>query len=132
MDEQPSAAELVQAVAEFLEQDALPRLEGLAAFHARVAISVLGIVRRELEIGPHARAEELAGLKALLGRQGTAEELNSELCERIAGGGMSLATPGLLQHLMHSAMDKLAVDQPAYSTYRRLALETGRNVKPER
>jgi hypothetical protein len=120
MDEQPSAAELVQAVADYLRDDALPKLDGLVAFHARVAISVLGIVRRELETGPEARARELGALRDLLGRDGAVQDLKEALCSHIADGSMTLATPGLLPHLMNSAMDKLAVDQPAYSTYRRL------------
>jgi hypothetical protein len=120
MDEQPAAAELVQAVADFLRDDALPRLDGLAAFHARVAISVLGIVRRELEMGPAARARERGALRDLLRRDGSLQDLNDALSRHIADGSMTLATPGLLPHLMASAMDKLAIDQPAYSTYRRL------------
>ena len=120
MREQPSAAELIQAVADFLRADALPQLEGLTAFHARVAVNVLEIVKRELEMGPGADAAELAGLRALLGRDGTLGALNRDLCARIAADEMSLETPGLLQHLLRVAQDKLSVDQPGYSTYQRL------------
>lgn len=120
MREQPTSAELIQSVVDFLRDDAMPKLDGLTAFHARVAVSVLEIVRRELEIGPRADADELAGLHALLGKRGSLEDLNRELCARIADGTMSLATPGLLQHLFDSTINRLAVDQPGYSTYLRL------------
>lgn len=121
MHEQPSAPELIQAVADFLRVDALPKLDGLTAFHARVAVNVLEIVMRELEMGPRADAAELAGLRALLGREGSLDVLNQELCTRIAGNEMSLESPGLLEHLMRVALGKLSVDQPGYSTYQRLA-----------
>jgi hypothetical protein len=120
MREQPGAPELIQAVADFLRSDAMPRLEGLTAFHARVAVNVLEIVRRELELGPRADAAELAGLRALLGRDGSLDSLNRDLCARIGRDELSLESPGLLQHLMRVAQDKLSVDQPGYSTYQRL------------
>lgn len=120
MREQPACTELIQSVVDFLRDDALPQLDGLTAFHARVAVSVLEIVKRELEIGSRADADELAGLRALLGQQGTLEELNRTLCARIAEGSMSLGTEGLLQHLFDRTIDRLAVDQPGYSTYLRL------------
>ena len=121
MREQPSAPELIQAVADFIRDDALPKLEGLTAFHARVAVNVLEIVKRELELGAQADAAELAGLRELLGGNGPLEALNRELCARIAADEMSLDTPGLARHLLRVALDKLAVDQPGYSTYQRLA-----------
>lgn len=120
MREQPSAPELLQAVADFLRDDAIPKLEGLTAFHARVAVNALETVKRELELGAQADTSELAGLRALLGREGSLEVLNRELCARIAAGEMSLETPGLPQHLLRVALDKLSVDQPGYSTYQRL------------
>lgn len=120
MREQPSAVELVQAVADFLREDALPRLDGLTAFHARVAVSLLEIVGRELRLGADADRQELSGLRALLGSEADLETLNLELCERIRGGEMDAGTSGLIAHLRLTTMNKLAVDQPGYSTYRRL------------
>lgn len=45
---QPTAAELVAAVAEFLEGDVRAATSGAVNFHARVAANVLRIVEREL------------------------------------------------------------------------------------
>lgn len=120
MREQPSAQQLIQAVTDFLRDDALPQLQGLTAFHARIAVSVLDIVRRELDLGPEADTRERAGLRALLGAEGNLDALNRELCERIARGETDARTPGLIPHLLRTGLDKLAVDQPGYSTYRRL------------
>ena len=107
--------ELVEAVRSFLETRAMPELKGHTAFHARVAANALGIVARELELGGKSGAEEIARLRALLGRDGTLEELNRELCRRLRSGDFSLSTPGLADHLELSTRDKVAIDQPQYS-----------------
>ncbi len=122
MQDQPTAAELVDIVADFIRNHAMPQLQGHAAFHARVAANALDIVKRELELAPRANAGEHERLKALLGRDGTLEDLNRELCARIASGEMTLATPGLADHLWEITLTKLAIDQPNYSGYVR-ALE---------
>lgn len=117
--DQPSIAELVEAVREFLETRAMPELKGHTAFHARVAANALGIVARQLQLGETANAEEKARLIALLGHEGTLEELNRELCKRIREGAAGLETPGLAEHLAKTTRDKVAIDQPNYSGLKR-------------
>ena len=126
MQDQPTAAELVEAVADFIRNHAMPQLQGHAAFHARVAANALDIVRRELEIAPAANADEQKRLASLLGRDGSLEELNRDLCNRIENGTFSLETPGLADHLWATTLTKLAIDQPSYPGYRRAAEEKGR------
>ena len=46
LHDRPSAGELVAAVREYLERDVMPATEGRVAFHARVAVNVLGMVER--------------------------------------------------------------------------------------
>ena len=61
----PTAAQLVAAVRDFLADDVLPAVEGRVRFHTRVAINVLGMVEREIELGPAQAAKHerrLAGL----------------------------------------------------------------------
>lgn len=115
MMDQPSILELVDAVRDFIEKRAMPELKGHTAFHARVAANALGIVSRELSLGPKAMEEEKARLSALLGHDGTLDELNRELCRRIREGLMGLDTPGLAAHLEQTTRDKVAIDQPNYS-----------------
>lgn len=117
MMDQPSALELVTAVREFIEKHAMPELQGRTAFHARVAANALAIVARELEHGPAANAEEHARLKALLGRDGSLDELNRELCRRIRSNGIALDDPALATHLTQTTLAKVAVDQPNYSGF---------------
>jgi hypothetical protein len=121
----PSLAELVAAVRDFLEQHAMPKLEGHAAFHARVAANALAVVERQLRLGPEAEAAELERLRALLGHDGALDDQNRELCARIRTGELGLETPGLLAHLRATTLAKLAVDQPKYSGYRK-ALDAAR------
>ena len=59
------------------------------------------------------------GLARLLGEEGTLGELNRALAGRIAKGEADLQTPGLAAHLWQTTMDKLAVDQPNYASYKR-------------
>ncbi len=47
----PTAAELVEAVREYLERDVMTSTEGRVQFHARVAVNVLKMVERELAVG---------------------------------------------------------------------------------
>ena len=118
MREQPSASELLDAVAEFMRKELMPRLSGRVAFHTRIAINVLAIVRREMTLGPAAGAREAARLAELLGIEGDAEALTDELCERIAHGEIDANDPKLIEHLWATTMDAVAIDQPNYATYR--------------
>ena len=118
MREQPSASELLDGVAEFMSKELMPRLSGRVAFHTRIAINVLAIVRREMTLGPAAAAREAARLAELLGAEGDAEALTDALCERIARGEIDANDPKLIEHLWATTMDTVAIDQPSYATYR--------------
>ncbi|MDB5479350.1 MAG: hypothetical protein JWO83_403, partial [Caulobacteraceae bacterium] len=85
MYDQPTASELLAGVAGFLRDEVSPTLSGRLAFHARVAVNVLEMVRRELALGPAAVEGEAARLKALLGRDAPLPELEQALCGAIAG-----------------------------------------------
>ena len=116
MSTKPSPAELIEAVRLFLKDTVRPQLEGHTAFHAKVAENALAIVERELAQGPAAEAAARARLQALLGTDtGDTGGLTRQLCQAIRTGEMSLATPGLLDHLWVTAIDRLNIDQPKYS-----------------
>ena len=125
MQDRPNPAELLEAVAAFLRDKVIPASNDALAFHARVAANALDIARRELLSVSNAQAatDERDALQLLLGEHdaGSADldTLNRALCQRIAAGELTLATPGLARHLWRITRDKLAVDQPGYGTYRR-------------
>lgn len=119
MQDEPTPVELTKSVADFLRNDITPLISGHQAFKLRVAVNILDLVTRQLTREEGSDAEEVARLRALLGLDGTVTELNRALAERIAKGEIDLATPGLAEHLWATTMDKLAVDQPNYASYKR-------------
>jgi hypothetical protein len=109
----PRTEELAEAVARWI--DAIrPELGPREAFLARVAANVLGVVGRELTLGPAAQAAATERLTVLLDHGGDYAELNSELCRKLREGTMDAATPGLIAALKANVLDQLAIDQPNY------------------
>jgi Domain of unknown function (DUF6285) len=124
MQDEPTPIELTKAVADFLRNDITPMITGHNAFKLRVAINVLDLVTRQLTQEQGSDTAEAARLAQLLGAEGSLIELNRALAGKIANGEVNLQTSGLAKHLWQSTMDKLAVDQPNYASYRR-ELENG-------
>jgi len=119
MQDEPTPVELLTAVAAFLRDDIAPQLTGASAFKLRVGINALDLVVRQLTLAQASDAAEHERLSALLAQDGSLLDLNRKLAEAIASGTVDLATPGLAEHLWQTTMDKLAVDQPNYASYRR-------------
>ena len=124
MQDEPTPEELIKAVADFLRNDIAPEISGHLAFKLRVSINALDLVTRQIALEQGSDAAEIARLSQLLAMQGSVGELNRALADRIAKGEVDLRTPGLADHLWQTTMDKLAVDQPNYASYRR---ELGEN-----
>jgi hypothetical protein len=119
MQDEPTPTELIKAVADFLRNEIAPQIKGHNAFKLRVGINALDLVTRQLALEQGGDAAESARLKQLLGTDGSLIELNRALSEKIAVGEVDLQTPGLAKHLWQTTMDKLAVDQPSYASYKR-------------
>jgi Domain of unknown function (DUF6285) len=119
MQDEPTPEELIKAVADFLRNDIAPVISGHDAFKLRVAINALDLVTRQLALEQASDSAEKARLEESMGRQGSLGELNRMLADRIAKGEVDLQTPGLTEHLWQTTMDKLAVDQPNYASYKR-------------
>jgi hypothetical protein len=119
MQDEPTPEELIKAVADFLRSDIAPGISGHSAFKLRVSINALDLVSRQLTLEQASDAAEVSRLSQLLCMQGSLTELNRALADRIAKGELDLQTPGLAEHLWQTTMDKLAVDQPNYASYKR-------------
>jgi hypothetical protein len=119
MQDEPTPEELIKAVADFLRNELALEISGHNAFKLRVSINALELVTRQLALQKGSDAAEAARLSKLLGVQARLSELNRVLADRIAKGELDLQTPGLAEHLWQTTMDKLAVDQPNYASYRR-------------
>jgi hypothetical protein len=92
---EPTNAEMVQAVRDWIEASIKPGAEGHAKFEAVVAMNALGIILRDLGAG--VRAEDKA------------------LSEALLSGTTTLAEPGLLATLRRAMLDKCAIDSPKYA-----------------
>ena len=119
MQDEPTLTELIKAVADFLRSEITPAIKGHNAFKLRVGINALDLVTRQLALVDASDAAEAARLKQLLGADGSLIELNRSLSDKIARGEVDLNTPGLSKHLWQTTLDKLAVDQPNYASYKR-------------
>jgi len=111
---QPPIEVLVRAVKDFLLEIALPELQGVAAFQARMAARQLEIVERTLLLSADNEHRELAGLQELLHSEEELGRLRKKLAAMIRSGAMSIDTPGLLEHLKSTTIAALAIDNPAW------------------
>ncbi|MCU1393669.1 MAG: hypothetical protein JWM34_2097 [Ilumatobacteraceae bacterium] len=106
----PTAAELVEAVREWMERDLMPGTSGRLQFHTRVAVNVLAMVQRELELGSAQAVDHADRLQAL----GFADD--AELAAAIRSG--SLDDPEIAATVravaLASVVDKLRVANPRY------------------
>ena len=92
---EPSTVEMIEALADWLENDIKPKAEGRDRFMTAVALNALGMLRRE------------ASDPSMIHDKALADDLLT--------GRLTLATPGLLAKLKKAALVKLATDQPKYS-----------------
>ncbi|MBI2705651.1 MAG: hypothetical protein HYX32_10240 [Actinobacteria bacterium] len=104
----PDAAELVEAVREFLERDVLGATEGRVQFHTRVAVRVLAMVERELRVGPAMEAAHRARLAAL----GFATE--ADLARAIRDGELDGRYDEVKAAVLETVTDKLGIAHPGY------------------
>lgn len=102
----PTAAELVAAVAEFLQFDVRRATDGQVNFHARVAANVLRTVERELTPNGSASAGALAGLDV-------SDE--AQLAAAIRDGQLDDRADDVLAALRVLVRDRLAVAHPGYA-----------------
>lgn len=91
---EPTAAEILTAVSEWLAATVKDRLTGRERFELAVARNALGIVQRELA--------------------GRTDPADRTLADDLLAGRLSLATPGLLADLRRRALSTLAADMPRY------------------
>jgi len=104
----PTAAQLLEAVREWLQADVLSATEGRMQFDTRVAINVLAMVERELQLG---REHEVAH-RDRLSRLGVADD--AALAEAIRSGALDDRLDEVRALVWDSVRDKLAVANPKY------------------
>jgi hypothetical protein len=127
MQDRPTAIELLEAAAEFVEREIVPITEGARQFQSRVVANVMRIVAREIEMGEQLLREEVDALAALLGEsppnprltddvRNAALNLNQRLSEKIRQGE---ADSGSMREQVFRVTrriveDKLRIANPRY------------------
>ncbi|HSD11256.1 MAG TPA: DUF6285 domain-containing protein [Candidatus Binatia bacterium] len=127
MQDRPTAVELLEAAAEFLGREVLEVAGGAVRYKIRVAVNVLHIVAREIELGDRYLREEAEELAPLVGEPerracGGPElrkevlELNRLLAERIRAGEVDSGAERsrVLATLRKAAVRKLEIANPGY------------------
>jgi hypothetical protein len=104
----PTAAELVEAVREWLTRDVIGDARSVNSFHARVASNMLAMVEREIELGP-AQAEAHRGRLEQLGMPS-----DVELAAAIRSGQLDDRLDQVRPLVWDSVRDKLLVANPKY------------------
>ncbi|MHB8669275.1 MAG: phosphotransferase family protein [Acidimicrobiales bacterium] len=102
----PSAAQLVEAVREYLEGDVSAATAGQVRFHARVAANALAIVERELALGDSASAAHRRALASL----GVSDE--AELAAAVRDGVFERRVDELGAVLRETVSARLRVASP--------------------
>jgi Domain of unknown function (DUF6285) len=102
----PTAAELVAAVADFLDHDVRDAVTGQVNFHARVAANALRMVEREL------LAPDPVDVTAALTALGAADE--AHLADTIRQGAMDDRGAELMAALRLIVSHRLAAAHPGY------------------
>ena len=110
----PVATDLLAIVQEYLESEISPQVSGVHQFQLKIVSRVLSTVRREMQLAPSADAGEADRLRALLGRDGTLEDLNAALAKAIRAGDFAVDDPALLSHLRTSIEDALRINNPKW------------------
>lgn len=102
----PSAAELIAAVADFLDHDVRDAVTGQVNFHARVAANALRMVEREL------LAPEPVDVTAALETLGAEDE--ADLAAAIRRGALDDRGADLMTGLRALVRHRLAAAHPGY------------------
>lgn len=104
----PTVQQLVEAVREWLERDVLTSTTGRVQFHTRVAVNVLAMVERELELGEEQRAQHRDRLASL------GFDSDAELAQAIRRGELDRDIERVVEVVRADVTDKLRVANPGY------------------
>jgi len=116
--DRPTSAELVEVVSEFLEKEVKSNLHDHLAFKTQIAINVLNIVKREQQNKKILSNESRA---ILLNLFKDSDKTNiEELAKQIQTGKLKLDNEELRDALIEITKKKISVDNPKYSTYKKL------------
>jgi hypothetical protein len=123
MQDRPTAAELLEALAGFMRDGAEAARDRWERFQFQVAASSISIIKREFEMEDEFMRAEWRGLDGLVGSETIPEgrgafaarlnDRNAELSERIRRGDFDgEAEAALLRHLWQTVVNKVRIASP--------------------
>ena len=115
--DRPSSVELLKAVNHFLDEKIKSEVPAHLAFKLRIVENVLNIVIREIELGQELSEDVIKDLKELI-------ELDAanidDLASLIKAEKINIEDESLKNLLVKLSKNKIAVDNPNYSTFKKL------------
>ena len=116
--DRPTSVELVEVVSEFLEKEIKINLPDHLAFKTQIAINVLNIVKREQQ-NEEILSKESKEILLNLFKDPNKANIR-ELAKQIETGELKLDDKELQEALIEITKKKISVDNPKYSTYKKL------------
>jgi hypothetical protein len=119
MQPRPTASEILTVVAEVLEQTIVPALTGPAQHQARVAANLVGIVEREVRLGPDIEARELEMLRTRVPNVTDVREARARLVDELRAGAADdpAAEREIWAQLFASVRDDLTICKPGHDSW---------------
>jgi Domain of unknown function (DUF6285) len=115
MQDSPTAAELLDSVAEYLFAELRPEVPREQRFKVLVAANVCAVVAREIRAGQVPDAEDVALFEDLLGREvDDPRAAAAELSARIRSGELDDRVDELALRLEEHVRRKLEIARPGY------------------
>ena len=127
MQDRPTAIELLEAAAGFVDREIVPNTEGARQFQARVVANVMRIVAREIQMEDPMLRNEVRALSGLLMQsephlhglsdlRKAAYDLNAELTGKIRAGAADdeMWRGQVLRAVRQIVEDKLRIANPRY------------------
>jgi len=115
MQDRPTAAELLEAVADSLDGEVLPVVDFTVQHKVRVAANICRIVIRQLELSAEVDRSEHDALAAALHRDGSLAELNAAYAEHLRHADAA-ELPGAVDTLLAAVSGKLMINKPGYTS----------------
>ena len=127
MQDRPTAVELLEAAADFVEREVLPATKGRVQFQSRVVANVMRIVAREIQLEDRSLRAEVKALARLLAEpdphlhglddlQKASHQLGDKLSAKIRAGEADNGAwrEQVLFVVRQSVEDKLKIANPRY------------------
>ena len=115
--DRPTSSELIKAVMDFLDAKIKDELPPHLAFKLRITNNVLGMVQREIDQGKQLSEEVVKVMSDII----KSDDLTTkELSNLIKNGDLDLSDQELKDLLVLLSKNKIAIDNPNYSTYKKL------------